>query len=257
LYANFRPVSIFPALANASPLGPELLAGVDLVIPRELVGGVYFRTPRGVAETAEEGRVGVNTMRYSEAEITRIGHTAFRAAGARRRKLCSVDKANVLETMELWRTVMHEIAARHPNVALSHLYVDTAAMALIRDPRAFDVIVTGNLLGDILSDEAAVVAGSIGMLPSASLGEERFGLYGPVDGCAPDIAGKGLANPLGAIFSCALMLRMSFGLEAEVRRIGRAVGAVPDAGYRTLDIAASGSPTVGTRAMGQALVDAL
>ncbi|MGH7117963.1 MAG: 3-isopropylmalate dehydrogenase [Acetobacteraceae bacterium] len=257
LYANFRPVLVFPELAGTSPLRPEVIADVDLVIVRELTGGVYFGTPRGLSNSAEEGRIGINTMRYSEAEIRRVGHKAFQAAMRRRRRLCSVDKANVLETMELWRTVMDELQADYPEVALSHLYVDTAAMALIREPRQFDVIVTGNLLGDVLSDEAAVLAGSIGMLPSASLGEGRFGLYEPVHGCAPDIAGKDLANPLATILSCALMLRMSFGREAEARRIEAAVRSVLGQGYRTPDITEPGCRTVGTREMGRAVVDAL
>lgn len=257
LYANFRPVRPFPELLGASPLRPEILAGVDLVILRELTGGLYYGTPRGVTRSAESGRVGVNTMRYSEAEIRRVGHAAFQAAARRRRKLCSVDKANVLETMELWRQVMDELAPSYPGVALSHLYVDTAAMALMRNPAQFDVLVMGNLFGDVLSDEAAMLTGSIGMLPSASLGEGSFGLYEPVHGAAPDIAGKGVANPLAAILSVALMFRMSFNLEEAANRIEGAVHRVLGAGLRTADIAIPGSRAVGTDAMAQAVIDAL
>lgn len=257
LYANFRPVVLYPELLDASTLKPEVVDGVDMIILRELTGDLYFGEPRGVSVGADGKRSGVNTMRYSETEIERIAHAGFKAAMGRRRKLCSVDKANVLETMLLWREVVIEVGKQYPEVELSHLYVDAASMALIRNPRQFDVIVTGNVFGDILSDEAAMLAGSIGMLPSASLGDNNKGLYEPIHGTAPDIAGKNLANPIAAILSMAMMLRLSFGLGAHATRVETAVrGALAD-GFRTGDIIQPGCRKVGTREMGDAIVAAL
>ena len=256
LYANFRPAVLFPELIGASTLRPEIVEGVDMLILRELNGDLYFGEPRGVH--LEDGkRVGINTMRYSEDEIARIAHTGFQAARQRRRKLCSVDKANVLETMQLWREVVIEVGREYPDVELTHLYVDAASMMLIRAPRSFDVIVTGNVFGDILSDAAAMLTGSIGMLPSASLGTGNLGLYEPVHGSAPDIAGKDVANPLASILSAAMMLRHSLGLPDEAARIERAVRHVLAQGYRTGDIFQEGTRRVGTSEMGEAVVAAL
>jgi 3-isopropylmalate dehydrogenase len=257
LFANLRPVRVFPELVAASPLKPELLAGADLLVVRELSGGLYYGTPRGRIETSDGQRESVNTMRYTEAEIARVAHVAFRAARQRRKKLCSVDKANVLETMALWREVVTEVGREYPDVALRHLYMDAAAMALVQAPAQFDVIVCGNLFGDILSDEAAVLGGSIGMLPSASLGEGRKGLYEPIHGSAPDIAGKDIANPIGTILSAAMMLRLTFDLEEPAARIEAAVDSVLKRGLRTRDIATPGTTVVGTRAMGHAILEAL
>ncbi len=257
LFANFRPVKLYDELVGASTLKPEVIRGLDMVILRELNGDIYYGTPRGRDPAAGNERAAINTMRYTESEIERIAHVAFRAALKRRRKVCSVDKANVLETMRLWRAVMGEVGRRYPEVELTHLYVDAAAMNLVRDPRQFDVLVTGNLFGDILSDEAAMLTGSIGMLPSASLGYDRKGLYEPVHGSAPDIAGKDVANPLAAILSAAMMLRLSFDQEAAARRVEDAVGSVLRRGYRTADIDQPGARRVGTEAMGDAVVAAL
>lgn len=257
LYGNFRPVVLYPELVGASTLKPEIVAGVDMVILRELTGDLYFGEPRGVSRDEAGERVGINTMRYTEAEIARIAHMGFQAAARRRGKLCSVDKANVLETMALWREVVIEVGREYPGVELSHLYVDAASMALIRNPRQFDVIVTGNVFGDILSDAAAMLAGSIGMLPSASLGLNRKGLYEPVHGTAPDIAGRDVANPLAAILSVALMLRHSFDLEEHAARIEQAVRSVLLQGYRTADIDQPGCRRIGTRAMGEAVIEAI
>jgi 3-isopropylmalate dehydrogenase len=257
LYANFRPVILYPELLDASTLKAEIVEGVDLLILRELNGDLYFGEPRGIEKDATGVRHGINTMRYSEGEIERIAHAGFRAARARRGKLCSVDKSNVLETMMLWREVVIRVGEEYPDVELSHLYVDAASMALIRNPRQFDVIVTGNVFGDILSDAAAMLAGSIGMLPSASLGENNKGLYEPVHGTAPDIAGKDLANPLAAILSAAMMFRHSFNLEGHAVRIEQAVRSVLAQGYRTADIHQPGCRKVGTREMGDAVVAAL
>jgi 3-isopropylmalate dehydrogenase len=257
LYANFRPVAVYPELLDASPLKREVIDGVDLVILRELNGDLYFGAPRGVTTDANGERSGVNTMRYSESEIRRIAHAGFKAAMQRRKKLCSVDKANVLETMALWRDVVSEVSREYPEVRLSHLYVDAASMELIRNPRQFDVVLTGNVFGDILSDAAAMLAGSIGMLPSASLGDENKGLYEPVHGTAPDIAGRNIANPLAAILSVAMMLRLSFGLGGHADRVERAVGSVLRDGYRTADIVQPGCQKVGTREMGDAVVEAI
>jgi 3-isopropylmalate dehydrogenase len=257
LYANFRPAYMFPELIGASTLRPEVVDGLDIVIVRELNGDAYFGQPRGF-ETNEAGeRVGFNTMRYSESEVERVAHAAFRAARRRHHKLCSVDKANVLEASQLWREVVTRVGQGYPDVELSHLFVDAAAMMLMRRPKQFDVIVTGNLFGDILSDAAAMLTGSIGMLPSASLGYDRKGLYEPVHGSAPDIAGKDMANPLAAILSLALMLRESFEMEDDASRVEQAVRAVLAAGYRTADIHQEGTRSVGTRDMGDAVVEML
>ena len=253
LYANFRPVLAFEELLGASTLRPEVIRGVDLVVLRELTGDIYFGEPRGVSRDARGERVGINTMRYSESEIARVAHAGFEAARGRRRKLCSVDKANVLETMQLWREVVTEVGRDYPDVALTHLYVDAASMHLIRAPRDFDVIVTGNIFGDIISDAAAMLTGSIGMLPSASLGADKRGLYEPVHGSAPDIAGKDLANPLASILSAAMMLRMSLGQAEAAGIVEQAVRRVLAEGYRTGDIMEPGATRLGTEAMGDAV----
>ena len=257
LFANFRPVLMFPELTQASTLKPEVVADVDCVILRELNGDLYFGQPRGFEIDAHGERSAFNTMRYSESEIERIARVGFEAARRRRKRLCSVDKANVLETMALWREVVTRVAADYPDVQLSHLYVDAAVMQFIRAPRQFDVIVTGNVFGDILSDAAAMLTGSIGMLPSASLGYDRKGLYEPVHGTAPDIAGRDIANPLAAILSMAMMLRHSFDLEEQARRVEDAVRSVLRAGLRTADIHQPGCRPVGTREMGDAVVEAI
>jgi len=256
LFANLRPAILYPELANASTLKPEVVAGLDILIIRELTGDIYFGQPRGVREENGE-RVGFNTMVYSESEIRRIGHVAFQAAQKRDKKLCSVDKMNVLECTQLWRDVMIEIAHDYPDVELSHMLVDNAAMQLVKAPKQFDVMVTGNMFGDILSDEASMLTGSIGMLPSASLDEKNKGLYEPSHGSAPDIAGKGIANPLATILSAAMMLRYTFGLEAEAQRIENAVKKVLAQGYRTGDIYEHGTNKVGTKEMGDAVLAAL
>ena len=255
-FANFRPALLFEELIGASTLRPEVVRGLDLLILRELTGDVYFGEPRGFATEGGE-RVAFNTMRYSEGEVERIAHVAFRAARTRRRKVCSVDKANVLEVGQLWREVMTRVGREYPDVELTHLFVDAAAMQLMRAPLQFDVMVTGNIFGDILSDAAAMLTGSIGMLPSASLGRGALGLYEPVHGTAPDIAGKNVANPLAAILSMAMMLRQSFGLLAEARRVEDAVRSVLARGLRTGDIHQPGCERIGTRQMGDAVVAAL
>jgi 3-isopropylmalate dehydrogenase len=257
LFANFRPAFLFPELLSASSLKPEIVEGVDIMVLRENTGDIYFGEPRGISTNAQGVREGVNTMRYSEPEIERIAHVAFRTARERRRKVCSVDKANVLETMQLWRETVAKVGKGYPDVELTHLFVDAAAMQLYRAPKQFDVIVTGNMFGDILSDAAAMLTGSIGMLPSASLGETGFGLYEPVHGSAPDIAGKDLANPLAAILSAAMMLRYTFKDREGAARIERAVRAVLAKGLRTADMAQPGEKRVGCRAMGDAVVAAL
>ena len=256
LFANLRPAILYKELANASSLKPELVAGLDILIVRELTGDIYFGQPRGV-EMRDGQRFGFNTMHYNEGEIRRIGRVAFDAARKRGKRLCSVDKMNVLETTQLWRDVMNELAPEYPDVTLSHMLVDNCAMQLVREPRQFDVIVTGNLFGDILSDEAAMLTGSIGMLPSASLDEHNKGLYEPSHGSAPDIAGKNIANPLATILSAAMMLRHTFSLEAEATRIEAAVQKVLAQGLRTADIAEGGTRTIGTREMGDAVLAAL
>jgi 3-isopropylmalate dehydrogenase len=253
LFANLRPATCHPALAGASPLRRELARQLDLLIVRELTGGLYFGEPRGVS-VGESGRVGINTLRYGEGEIRRIARVAFIAAGKRNRRLCSVDKANVLESSQLWRAVVGEVAADFADVEVSHLYVDNAAMQLARAPGDFDVIVAGNLFGDILSDEAAALAGSIGLLPSASLNDSGRGLYEPVHGAAPDIAGRGVANPLAMILSAAMMLRHSFGDEKNAARIEAAVSQTLSDGLRTADIARLGDAAVGCAEMGDAVV---
>jgi 3-isopropylmalate dehydrogenase len=257
LFANFRPAFLFPELIDASSLKPDVVRGLDLVILRELNGDLYYGEPRGIFTTATGEREGVNTMRYRESEVERIAHVAFRTARGRRRKLCSVDKANVLETMLLWREVVTRVGRSYPDVELTHVFVDAAAMQLMRAPTQFDVMVTGNVFGDILSDAAAMLTGSIGMLPSASLGSGTQGLYEPVHGSAPDIAGKDIANPLAAILSVAMMLQLSFGQARAAERIHAAVRAVLADGLRTADIDQPGMRRVGTRAMGDAVVRAL
>ncbi|MDR0578114.1 MAG: 3-isopropylmalate dehydrogenase [Candidatus Accumulibacter sp.] len=260
LFANLRPAVLYPELANASTLKPEVVSGLDILIVRELTGDIYFGQPRGVETRLVDGveqRVGVNTMIYSEREIRRIGKVAFEAARKRGRRLCSVDKMNVLETTQLWRDVMNELAPEYPDVELTHMLVDNAAMQLVRAPRQFDVIVTGNMFGDILSDEASMLTGSIGMLPSASLDETGKGLYEPCHGSAPDIAGRNLANPLATILSVAMMLRHTFALEEAAKRIENAVKNVLKQGLRTGDIFEPGTTRVGTVEMGDAVLAAL
>ena len=256
LFANLRPAILYPELANASTLKPEIVAGLDILIVRELTGDIYFGQPRGIREENGE-RVGFNTMVYAESEIRRIGKVAFEAARKRNKKLCSVDKMNVLETTQLWRDVMIELSADYPDVELTHMLVDNAAMQLVRAPKQFDVMVTGNMFGDILSDEASMLTGSIGMLPSASLDDKNKGLYEPSHGSAPDIAGKGVANPLATILSAAMMLRYTFGLEEQALRVENAVKKVLAQGYRTGDIYERGTNKVGTREMGDAVLAAL
>lgn len=252
LYANLRPALLFPALAGASPLKPEVLGdGLDILVVRELTGGIYFGQPK---ERRDEGRTAVDTCIYTEVEVERIAHVAFRAARQRRKRVASVDKANVLETSRLWREVVTRVAEQYPDVELQHVLVDNAAMQLIRNPRQFDVILTENMFGDILSDEAAMLTGSLGMLPSASLGEGTFGLYEPVHGSAPDIAGQGIANPLATILSAAMMLRYSFGMDEAANDIERAVDAALREGYRTPDIWQEGCRKVGTIEMTDAVL---
>ena len=256
LFSNLRPAILYPQLAEASSLKPELVAGLDLMIVRELTGGIYFGEPRGIRELDNGERQGFNTLVYAEHEIERIARSAFDIAMLRDRRLCSVDKANVLEVSELWREVVCRVAAEYPDVELSHQYVDNASMQLVRAPKQFDVMVTSNLFGDILSDTAAMLTGSIGMLPSASLDVNAKGMYEPIHGSAPDIAGKGLANPLATILSLAMLLRYSLGELTLADHIEAAVGEVLDQGLRTADIAAGGS-SVGTTEMGVAVATAL
>lgn len=257
LFANLRPAQVHEALTDASSLKAEVVAGLDILIVRELTGDIYFGEPRGVTKLADGEREGVNTMRYREGEIRRIAHVAFGAARRRAKRLCSVDKANVLETTELWKQVVGEVGAEYPDVELSHMYVDNCAMQLVRSPKQFDVVVTGNLFGDILSDEASMLTGSIGMLPSASLDARNKGLYEPIHGSAPDISGQDKANPLAAILSAAMMLRYSLGQDQAAQRIERAVEIVLRNGYRTADIRTPKAKCVGTREMGDAVVAAL
>ncbi len=257
LFAYLRPAILYPQLVNASSLKPEVVGGLDILLVRELTGGIYFGEPRGIRTLANGERQGYNTYVYSESEIRRIGHVAFAAARQRGKKLCSVDKANVLEVTILWREVMTELAAEYPDVALSHMYVDNAAMQLVRQPKQFDVIVTGNMFGDILSDQAAMLTGSIGMLPSASLDANGKGMYEPCHGSAPDIAGQNVANPLATILSVAMMLRYSLQRDDVASVIEQAVGAALDQGLRTPDIAGSDTTTVGTREMGAAVLSNL
>ena len=256
IFANLRPAILYPELANASSLKPEIVAGLDLMIIRELVGDIYFGEPRAI-EMRNGERVGYNTMIYSESEIHRIAHVAFKTAQKRGKRLCSVDKMNVLETTQLWRDVMIEVSAEYPDVALSHMLVDNAAMQLVRAPKQFDVMVIGNMFGDILSDEASMLTGSIGMLPSASLDASGKGLYEPSHGSAPDIAGKGLANPLATILSVAMMMRYTFNQDAAANRIEAAVKKVLAQGLRTGDIYEAGTQRVGTVEIGDAVIAAL
>jgi 3-isopropylmalate dehydrogenase len=257
LFANLRPALLYPELASASTLKPDVVSGLDLMIVRELTGDIYFGEPRGRRTTAQGADEGFDTMRYSAPEVERIARVGFETARARARRLCSVDKANVLDTSILWREVVTRVASDYPDVALTHMYVDNAAMQLVRNPKQFDVIVTGNLFGDILSDEASMLAGSIGMLPSASLDARRKGLYEPIHGSAPDIAGQDRANPLATILSVAMMFRYTFARADVADRIERAVRDVLRAGERTADLCAPGETAIGTRAMGSAVVAAL
>ncbi len=256
LFANLRPATVFPELAAASSLKPEIVAGLDLMILRELTSDIYFGQPRGIKTEGGE-RVGFNTMLYKESEIRRIGRVGFEIARKRGRKLCSVDKMNVLETTQLWRDVMVELAKDYPDVELTHILVDNCAMQLVRNPKQFDVLVTGNMFGDILSDEASMLTGSIGMLPSASLDAKNKGLYEPIHGSAPDIAGKGVANPLAMILSLAMMLRYTFGQAEAAGRVEGAVRKVLAQGLRTGDIQQPGMRLVGTKEMGGAVVAGL
>ncbi len=257
LFANLRPAQILPQLVDASSLKREVVEGVDIMVVRELTGGIYFGKPKGIFETETGEKRGVNTMVYSESEIDRIGRVAFEAARKRGKKLCSVDKANVLEVSQLWRDRITLLSKEYPDVELSHLYVDNAAMQLVRWPKQFDTIVTGNLFGDILSDAAAMLTGSIGMLPSASLGASGPGVFEPVHGSAPDIAGQDKANPIAQVLSASMMLRYGLNQPAAADKIEQAVLKVLDAGYRTGDIMSEGMKLVGCRAMGEALLEAL
>jgi len=257
LFANLRPAVLYPELAEASALRPEVVAGLDIMILRELTGDIYFGQPRGRRQTDGGEREGFDTMKYAESEIRRIARVGFEIALKRNRKLCSVDKANVLDTSILWREVVSEVAKEYPQVMLTHMYVDNAAMQLVRAPKQFDVIVTGNMFGDILSDEASMLTGSIGMLPSASLDAHNKGMYEPIHGSAPDIAGKDLANPLATILSVSMMLRYTFNRSDAAERIEAAVKQVLRQGLRTADIHAAGTRKVGTREMGDAVVAAL
>ena len=257
LFANLRPATLFPELAGACLLRPDIVGkGLDLIVVRELTGGIYFGKPAGT-EVRDGKRTGWNTMIYNEDEIARIAHVAFQAAQKRRNKVCSVDKANVLDVSRVWREVVIEVSRQYPDVELSHLYVDNAAMQLVRDPSQFDVIVTGNLFGDILSDEASVITGSIGMLPSASLGSAQPGLFEPIHGSAPDIAGQGKANPLATILSIAMMLRHAFDMSVEADAIENAVHKTLQAGFRTGDIMDAGKTLLSTREMGDKVIACL
>ena len=257
LFGNLRPALLYPQLADASTLKKEIVAGLDIVIVRELTGGIYFGQPRGIQENADGEREGFNTYRYSESEIRRIAKVAFELAMKRDKRLCSVDKANVLEVTVLWREIMQDVAKDYPEVELSHMYVDNAAMQLVRAPKQFDVLVTGNMFGDILSDAAAMLTGSIGMLPSASLDVNGRGMYEPCHGSAPDIAGLGKANPLATILSAAMMLRYSFAEAEAAQAIEDAVSKVLDQGLRTGDIHTANDTLVSTHEMGEAVLTAL
>ena len=256
LFANLRPALLYPELAGASSLKPEVVAGLDIMIVRELTGDVYFGQPRGI-EVRDGERVGFNTMIYSESEVRRVAHVAFGIAMKRGRKLCSVEKANVLECSELWKEVVAEVAKEYPQVELTTMYVDNAAMQLVRNPKQFDVIVTGNIFGDILSDQASMLSGSIGMLPSASLDANNKGMYEPIHGSAPDIAGKNLANPLATILSVSMMFKYTFADQATADRIDNAVKKVIAQGYRTGDIWTEGCQRVSCSEMGDAVVAAM
>ncbi len=257
LFANLRPAILYPELVGASSLKPEIVSNLDIMIVRELTGDIYFGEPRGIHENENGEREGVNTMRYSESEIKRIAYVAFQIAMKRSKKLCSVDKANVLETTELWRQVMIDISKEYPEVELTHMYVDNAAMQLIKNPKQFDVLVTGNIFGDILSDEASMLTGSIGMLPSASLDSKNKGMYEPSHGSAPDIAGKNIANPLATILSLAMMFRYTFNDEKNANKIELAVKKALSQGFRTADICSAGDKKVSCSEMGEAVIASL
>lgn len=257
LFANLRPAILYQELAGASTLKPEVVSGLDILIVRELTGDIYFGEPRGIATLDNGEREGFNTMRYGESEIRRIAKVSFEAAQKRRGKLCSVDKANVLETTELWRQIFTEVGKDYPEVELSHMYVDNAAMQLVKNPKQFDVIATGNIFGDILSDQASMLTGSIGMLPSASLNETGKGLYEPSHGSAPDIAGQDKANPLATILSLAMLVRYSLNDEQRAVQIERAVQKVLEQGYRTADIYEDGTTLVSCDEMGEAVLNIL
>eukprot|EP00884_Botryococcus_braunii_P014576 jgi/Botrbrau1/23119/Bobra.0243s0050.1 len=257
VYANLRPAVVLPQLAEASTLKPEVVSGVDIMIVRELVGGIYFGEPRGFRKDSSGQEVGYNTMLYSESEVERIAHTAFQIAKERRGRLCSVDKANVLEVSQLWRRVVSRVGEQYPDVELTHMYVDNAAMQLIRNPKWFDTIVTGNIFGDILSDAAAQLTGSIGMLPSASIGQSKPGVFEPVHGSAPDIAGQDIANPLAMVLSAAMMCRYGLSLPKVADRLEGAVQAALDEGYRTKDLMAPGFTEVSCTKMGTILRSAV
>jgi 3-isopropylmalate dehydrogenase len=257
LFANLRPATLYPELVGASTLKPEVVSGLDIMIVRELTGDIYFGEPRGRRENGRGEREGYDTMLYSEPEVRRIAEVGFQAARKRNKKLCSVDKENVLETSRFWREVVNDLGRKYPDVALSHMYVDNAAMQLVRNPKQFDVVVTGNMFGDILSDEASMLTGSIGMLPSASLDASGKGLYEPIHGSAPDIAGRNMANPLATILSTAMMLRYTFNQDEWAYRIEAAVRKVLAEGARTADIYEEGTRRLGTTEMGDAVVQAL
>lgn len=256
LFANLRPAIMFPELCHASSLKPEVVSNLDIMIIRELTGDIYFGEPRGIFEENNE-KEGINTMRYSESEIERIAHVAFNTANQRSKKLCSVDKANVLETTELWREIFTREGKKYPDVELTHMYVDNAAMQLVREPKQFDVIATGNIFGDILSDQASMLTGSIGMLPSASLDEKNKGMYEPSHGSAPDIAGKNIANPLATILSLAMMFKFTFNDEKKFKSIENAVREVLKDGFRTKDISSDNTQLIGCEEMGDAVVERL
>ena len=257
LFANLRPAILYPELVGASTLKAEIVSNLDIMIVRELTGDIYFGQPRGIHTNEKGEREGINTMRYSESEINRIAHVAFQIAMKRSKKLCSVDKANVLETTELWRQIMIDLSKEYPEVELTHMYVDNAAMQLIKNPKQFDVLVTGNIFGDILSDEASMLTGSIGMLPSASLDSNNKGMYEPSHGSAPDIAGKNIANPLATILSVAMMFRYTFSDEKNARKIESAVKKALSQGFRTADIYSDGDKKVSCSEMGEAVIAAL
>lgn len=257
LFSNLRPAILYPQLASASTLKPEVVSGLDLMIVRELTGGIYYGQPRGIRILENGEQQGFNTLVYNESEIIRIAHSAFKTAGKRNNKLCSVDKANVLEVSELWRKVVTEVGKEYPEVQLSHMYVDNASMQLVRNPKQFDVILTTNMFGDILSDTAAMLTGSIGMLPSASLDAQGKGMYEPIHGSAPDIAGKGIANPLAMILSVAMMLKYTLNNQAAATRIEQAVNTTLDAKFRSADIYSEEMLLVSTSEMGDAVVNAL
>ncbi|MSQ80494.1 MAG: 3-isopropylmalate dehydrogenase [Candidatus Methylopumilus sp.] len=257
LFANLRPAILYPELVSASTLKPDIVSNLDIMIVRELTGDIYFGEPRGIHTNEEGEKEGINTMRYAVSEIERIAHVAFKIAMRRSKKLCSVDKANVLETTELWRQVMVEISKKYPEVELTHMYVDNAAMQLIKNPKQFDVLVTGNIFGDILSDEASMLTGSIGMLPSASLDSHNKGMYEPSHGSAPDIAGKDIANPLATILSLAMMFRYTFSDEKNANKIESAIKKTLSQGYRTADIYSTGDKKITCSQMGEAVIASL